>query len=128
MIDKTTHIPILVRDQDKALAFYVEKLGFEKRQDYGSKKGPRWLTIAPPGSEIEFALAKGEFVVDPRSEEGYQFTLTTPDCRGEVAKLKARGVEFREPAPVETPHGIVASFQDPDGNRFVLRQPPARGT
>lgn len=126
MLDKTTHVPILVSDQDKALDFYVGKLGFEKRQDYGQKGRPRWLTVAPPGAEVEFALVKGEFVIDPRSEEGYQFTLTTSDCRGEAAKLKARGVAFREPAPVETPFGILATFADPDGNRFNLLQ-PARG-
>ncbi len=126
MIEKTTHVPLLVRDQDKALDFYVGKLGFEKRQDYGQKGRPRWLTVAPPGAEVEFALIKGEYLLDPRGEEGHQMTLTTSDCRGEVETLKARGVEFRGPAPVETPFGILASFQDPDGNRFTLLQ-PARG-
>src|SRR6202022_240875 len=95
MLEKTTHVPILVRDQDKALEFYVGKLGFEKRNDYALKNRPRWLTVALPGAQQEFALVKGEFIIDPRSEEGYQFTFTTSDCRGEVAKLKARGVAFR---------------------------------
>jgi predicted enzyme related to lactoylglutathione lyase len=123
MLEKTTHVPILVRDQDKALEFYVGKLGFEKRQDYALKGRPRWLTVAPPGAELEFALVKGAFAIDPRSAEGYQFTLKTSDCRAEVAKLKARGVEFRGPAPAEMPFGLLASFQDPDGNRFALLQP-----
>lgn len=123
MLGKITHVPILVSDQDKALDFYVGKLGFEKRADYGGKGRPRWLTVAPPGSEVEFALSKGEFVTDPRSNEGYHFTLTTSDCRDEVAKLKARGVAFVDPSPVATPFGILASFQDPDGNRFNLLQP-----
>lgn len=122
MIDKTTHVPVLVRDQDKALEFYVGTLGFEKRQDYGQKGKPRWLTVAPPGSDVELALAKGEFLADPRAEEGYRITLATSDCRGEFARLKARGVPFREAAPVETPFGIVATFADPDGNRFTLRE------
>ena len=126
MLEKTTHVPILVSDQDKALDFYVGKLGFEKRNDYALKNKPRWLTVALPGAAQEFALVKGEFLIDPRSEEGYQFTLTTSDCRGEVTKLKARGVSLREPAPVEIPLGILASFQDPDGNRFNLLQ-PSRG-
>ena len=121
MLATTTHVPILVRDQDTALAFYVEKLGFEKRNDYALKGRPRWLTVALPGAAEEFALVKGEFIVDPRGEEGYQFTLTTSDCRGEVAKLKARGLTVA--APVETPFGWLATFADPDGNRFNLLQP-----
>lgn len=127
MLDKTTHVPILVRDQDEALEFYVGKLGFEKRADYGQKGKPRWLTVALPGAEVEFALVMGEYVSDPRSQEGYQLTLTTDDCRGEAAKLRARGVAFREPAPVETPFGVLATFQDPDGNRFNLLQPAKGG-
>lgn len=124
MIDKTMVVPIVVRDQDEALAFYVEKLGFEKRQDYGQKGRPRWLTVAPPGSELEFALVKGEYVVDPRGDESVQFTLSTPDCRAEAAKLKSRGVTLSD--PVEMPFGMLAKFKDPDGNRFALLQ-PAKG-
>jgi lactoylglutathione lyase len=124
MLEKTTHVPILVRDQDKALEFYVGKLGFEKRNDYALKNRPRWLTVAPPGAEVEFALVKGEFVIDPRSEEGYQFTLTTSDCRGEVAKLKTRGVVVEA---VEMPFGVLAKFDDPDGNHFALLQPAKGG-
>lgn len=121
MIDKVTIVPLVVRDQDAALAFYVGKLGFEKRQDYGQKGRPRWLTVAPPGSELEFALVKGEYVVDPRHDEGVQMTLTTSDCKGEVAKLQAKGVAVT--APAELPFGTLAKLQDPDGNRFALLQP-----
>lgn len=124
MLEQTTHVPILVRDQDKALAFYVEKLGFEKRNDYALKGRPRWLTVALPGATQEFALVKGEFLVDPRAEDGYQFTLTTRDCRAEAAKLQARGVQVGE--PIEAPFGVLAKFADPDGNRFNLLQ-PSRG-
>ncbi|HUR70288.1 MAG TPA: VOC family protein [Candidatus Thermoplasmatota archaeon] len=120
MLDKLTHVPILVNDQDKALAFYVDKLGFEKRQDH-SNKSARWLTVAPPGAAVEFALVKGEYLVDPRANESVQFTLATPDCRAEAAKLKARGVAVGEPA--EMPFGVLAKFLDPDGNRFALLQP-----
>jgi predicted enzyme related to lactoylglutathione lyase len=122
MIGKATHVALVVRDQDEALAFYVGKLGFEKRQDYGQKGRPRWLTVAPPGSQLELALVRGSYVVDPRAQEGCQFTLATPDCRAEVARLNANGVAVTDAAA--TPHGILAKFQDPDGNRFNLVQPP----
>src|SRR5690348_4346047 len=121
MIDKTTHVPILVRDQDQALGFYVGKLGFEKRQDYGQKGRPRWLTVAPPGADVELALIQGEYLVDPRGEEGAQLTFTTRDCRGEATKLKARGVTLTD--PVDMPFGTVARFADPDGNRYQLLEP-----
>jgi predicted enzyme related to lactoylglutathione lyase len=120
MIDKVSIVAVVVRDQDRALAFYTEKLGFEKRQDYGQKGRPRWLTVAPPGSELEFALVQGEYLVDPRAEDGVQFTLTTGDCRGEAAKLKARGVAVET---TDAPFGTLAKFSDPDGNRFNLLQP-----
>jgi predicted enzyme related to lactoylglutathione lyase len=124
MLQTTTHVPILVRDQDKALDFYVNKLGFEKRNDYALKGRPRWLTVALPGATQEFALVKGEFIVDPRGEEGYQFTLTTSDCRAEVAKLKSRGLAVEA---VDMPFGVLAKFRDPDGNRFNLLQPAKGG-
>ena len=47
MIQKLTHAPIVVSDQDKALKFYTETLGFEKRADYQQPGKPRWLTVAP---------------------------------------------------------------------------------
>jgi predicted enzyme related to lactoylglutathione lyase len=121
MIDHTTHIPLLVRDPEKALEFYVGQLGFEKRQDYG-KGAKRWLTIAPPDSDVEFALTAGEYTVDPRSQAGVHFTLTTSDCRREVQTLKGRGITFGEPEPLEMPYGLLATFEDPDGNRFRLLQ------
>ena len=123
MILKTTHVPLVVQDQDRALAFYVDKLGFEKRQDYGQKGRPRWLTVAPPGSDVEFALVRGEYETDPRGADGFRWTLTTEDCRADVAALKARGVAFEGKAPAEMPFGLLATFADPDGNRFNLLQP-----
>lgn len=127
MFEKLSQVPIIVTDQDRALKFYTQTLGFVKVQDSQQKGRPRWLTVANPGHDVEYILVKGEFVADPRSEEGCQFTFTTTDFRGEVAKLKARGVAFREAAPVEMPFGILASFQDPDGNRFSLSEPAKFG-
>lgn len=125
MIGATTHVPLVVSDHDRALDFYVGKLGFETRQDYRQKGHPRWLTVAPKGSEVEFALVKGEYRADPRATEGFRWTLTTSDCRADVAALKGRGVAFDGKAPAEMPFGILATFVDPDGNRFNLLQPKA---
>jgi predicted enzyme related to lactoylglutathione lyase len=128
MAQKLTHAPIVVRDQDKALRFYTEALGFEKRQDHQRPGHPRWLTVAPKGQEVEFILVKGEHATDPRAladaeSGGNHWALQTDDCRKDVEALKARGVRFTEPAPMEAPFGVVACFADPDGNRFSLLQP-----
>jgi catechol 2,3-dioxygenase-like lactoylglutathione lyase family enzyme len=122
MFEDFTHLPIVVEDQDRALEFYTGTLGFVKVQDSQQKGRPRWLTVANPGRQIEYILVKGEYVSDPRSADGHHLTFPTSACRGEVAKLRARGVAFREPAPVETPSGILAEFADPDGNRMYLAE------
>ena len=128
MIEKTTHVPIVVSDQDQALKFYTEVLGFQKRQDYQQAGRPRWLTVAPKGQEVEFILVKGTYAQDPRPPSdaesgGNHYVLGTDDCRADFAALKARGLRFKDPAPVEAPYGIAAYFTDQDGNHFALLQP-----
>jgi len=127
MIEKTTHVPIVVSDQDQALEFYTEVLGFEKRADYQQAGRPRWLTVAPKGQEVEFILVKGKYTMDPRPPSdaesgGNHCVFSTNDCRADFAALQSRGVQFKDPAPVEAPYGITAYFTDPDGNHFALLQ------
>ena len=128
MIEKATHVPIVVSNLDQALTFYTEKLGFEKRADYQQEGRPRFLTVAPRGQEVEFVLVKGKYTSDPRPPSdaesgGNQHVFYTEDCRKDFADLTARGVTFKDPTPVEAPYGITAYFTDPDGNHFGLLQP-----
>ena len=128
MIEKATHVPIVVRDQEKALKFYTEVLGFEKRQDYQLSGHPRWLTVAPHGQDLEFILVKGEYAIDPRpppeaDSGGNHWVFLTNDCRKDFEALQSRGVKFKDPAPNETSYGITAYFTDPDGNHISLLQP-----
>ncbi len=128
---KLTHAPILVSDQDKALKFYTEILGFEKRQDYQQPGHARWLTIAPKGQELELAVVKAITKVERSSADaldagGNQWVFHTDDCRRDVAALKAKGVRFRGEAPMENPFGVTAYFTDPDGNALALLQPRSR--
>ena len=125
---KLTHAPIVVRNQDEALKFYADVLGFEKRADYQQKGAPRWLTVAPKGDEVELILVEGVYSVDPRpaaeaDSGGNHLVFITNDCRGNFDALKARGVRFKHDAPVEAPYGISAYFTDPDGNHLTLLQP-----
>ena len=123
---------IWVHDQDEALAFYTEKLGFEVRADVTLPEmgNFRWLTVGPAGQEdvsIVLMAIPGEPVMDAETKEqvetlmgkGFAGTvfLTTDDCRGDYEELAARGVEFTE-EPESRPYGIDAGFRDPSGNRF----------
>ena len=128
MIEKLTHVPVVVSDQDEALRFYVEVLGFEKRADYQQPGRPRWLTVAPEGVDTELILFEGNYKLDPRAPPdadsgGNHFVFKTNDCRKDFETLKGRGVKFKDPAPVEAPFGIAAYFTDPDGNHLTLLQP-----
>jgi predicted enzyme related to lactoylglutathione lyase len=133
---KVANAQLWVHDQDEALAFYTEKLGWEVRADVTvAELGDfRWLTVAPPGQE-DFAVVLMAIPGPPMFEaetvqkirelmgKGVAGTvfLTTEDCRASYEELKARGVEFSE-APEDRPYGIDAGFRDPSGNAFRLTQ------
>ena len=127
---------IWVHDQDEALAFYTEKLGFEVRSDVTlPEMGDfRWLTVGPPEQDdvsIVLMAIPGPPVMDDETKtqvetlmgKGFAGTvfLTTDDVRGDFEELAARGVEFTE-EPESRPYGIDAGFRDPSGNRFRLTQ------
>ena len=133
---KISNAQLWVQDQDEALAFWTEKVGFEVRADVSLPEmgGFRWLTVAPPGQDdVSVVLMKipGEPIMDPATQaqvvdltaKGYAGTvfLTTDDCQGDYERLVARGVEFSE-APEERPYGIDAGFRDPSGNAIRLTQ------
>ena len=125
-----------VHDQDEALAFYTQKLGFEVRSDVTlPEMGDfRWLTVGPAGQPdiaITLMAIPGAPVMDPDTAEqvkalvakGFAGTvfLTTDDCQATYEELRARGVEFSE-TPEERPYGIDAGFRDPSGNTVRLSQ------
>src|SRR3954469_21836322 len=127
---------VWVHDQDEALAFYTQKLGFEVRNDVTMPEMGdfRWLTVGPPGQD-DFAIVlmaiPGAPVMDadPGDQvrevmsKGFAGTvfLTTNDVYASYDELKARGVEFSE-TPEERPYGIDSGFRDPSGNSFRLTQ------
>jgi predicted enzyme related to lactoylglutathione lyase len=125
-----------VHDQDEALAFYTDKLGWEVRSDVTMPEMGdfRWLTVGPadqPDFAVVLMAVPGQPVLDDEtrkqvldlSAKGFAGTLflTTDDCRASYEELKARGVEFSE-EPEERPYGIDAGFHDPSGNSFRLTQ------
>jgi predicted enzyme related to lactoylglutathione lyase len=123
MLDKVVYISVFVKDQDKALAFYTNVLGFEKRVDVPYPDGPRFLTVGLKGQDFQLILWPGTPGQGQRFQGRIpaQYTIATPDCRKAFEALKARGVKF-DTGVLEYPWGYVAGFQDPDGNRLQLRQ------
>jgi catechol 2,3-dioxygenase-like lactoylglutathione lyase family enzyme len=108
-----------VSDQDRALEFYVEKLGFEKRTDAPFGEGERWVEVAPPGAATTIAI------VPPREGESAgietRVALMTEDIDSEHADLRARGVEADEAVMrMGDPVPPMFFFRDPDGNRFLI--------
>ena len=114
-----------VADQDAALAFYTEKLGYEVRSDmpFGENQEMRWLEVAPPGSNARLALNP------PMMDEpgGSAIGVETPDVLGEHARLKAVGGIDLDPEPMRTPGApLMFMLRDLDGNTVVVvEQPPA---
>jgi catechol 2,3-dioxygenase-like lactoylglutathione lyase family enzyme len=111
-------VGVPVADQDRALAFYLEKLGFEKRLDVPFGKGERWVEVAPPGAATTIALVRAR-EGDPTGIDT-QVRLTTTDAAADHAALRARGVDAdAEVMPYPVPMFI---FRDADGNRLRIVQ------
>ena len=123
MLEKLVYVTVFVKDQDKALDFYTNVLGFEKRADVPKTDGPRFVSVGLKGQDLLLVLWPGT----PGHGQSYQgrstaaYTIETKDCRKAFEVLKSRGVKF-DTDVLEYPWGYVAVFQDRDGNRLQLRQ------
>src|SRR5262245_39955875 len=119
---------VYVDDQDKALHFYTEVLGFAKKADFS--QGPfRWLTVASPeepdGTELQLALN------DNAAAKAYQQAMFqqkqpaamffTDDVKGDYERIKARGAEFTMP-PTDVTGSTIAMLNDTCGNLIQLTQ------
>jgi catechol 2,3-dioxygenase-like lactoylglutathione lyase family enzyme len=132
---KISTAQLWVNDQEEALAFYTQKLGFEVRADVTLPKlgDFRWLTVGPAGQPdiaIVLMAIPEPPVMDTETAEqvraltakGFAGTvfLTTDDCHAAYGELKSR-VEFVQ-EPEEMPYGIDAAFRDPSGNNIRLTE------
>jgi len=121
-IDRVSTVTIAVADQDEALAWYTEKLGFERKVDVRSPEF-RWLTVALPLQvDVEFLLASW---FPDRIGKNATWVLSTRDCQGGYEELRARGVEFSQ-KPEMRPWGIEAILEDLYGNKYALVQETAQ--
>ena len=128
-------VGLYVRDQDEALAFYVDKLGFRVHTD--ARNGDyRWLTVQhPEQASFQLGLFKpGPPVHDPATAQALlevlakgampPLVLTVDDCRATYERLSACGVEFTQ-EPVARYGTVDAGFRDPSGNGWKMIE--ARG-
>ena len=122
-ITKLYSADIFISDLDKAIDFYVNKLGFEKRTDEPmDDQGHRWVEVVLPGSDTALILAHGFGHWSPERVGGYSgLMFSVEDMASTFETLKARGVTFKSD-PDPSPYGIFAEAQDPDGNTFILHQ------
>ena len=113
-----------VADQDAALAFYTEKLGYEVRSDsrFGEHGENRWLEVAPPGSSARLALNP------PMGGQpgGGGIGVETPDVMAEHRRLSAIGGIDIDPEPMTAPGApLLFMMRDPDGNHIAVVEAPA---
>src|SRR6476620_6084005 len=131
----TTHSPttlssigiamFTVADQDAALAFYTEKLGYEVRSDvrFGENDQMRWLEVAPPGSTARLALNPP--MNDAPGDGG--IGVETADVNGEHERLKGLGVDVDADLMQQPGTPRMFSLRDPDGNHiWVVEAAPAQ--
>ena len=117
-ISEVGRVMVPVSDQDRALEFYVEKLGFEKRADIPYGEGNRWVEVGPPGGSTAIAL------VPPREGESAgietRISFSTDDADALHGDLRARGVETDdEVMRMGDPVPPMFFFRDQDGNQLL---------
>lgn len=118
-IAKVGTVMVPVSDQDRAVEFFVEKLGFELRGDVAYGENQRWVEVAPPGGTTTVApVESGE-----REPPGVMTRIgfTSEDIEADHATLRSRGVDVDEEILREgDPVPPMFFFRDPDGNHYLL--------
>ncbi len=122
-----TVVSVPVSDQDRAKRFYADTLGFSVDIDSSFGDGMRWVMLRPPGSGTAITLVTWFETMPAGSLKGS--VLSCDDLDKTLADLAARGVSFNEDEVQEAPWGRWKTFDDADGNGWVLQQdnPDFRG-
>ncbi len=128
MTQKVTHVALVVRDYDEAIAFYRDKLGFEVIADEPRGGGRRWVLVAPDARGAPSLLLARADSAEQHARIGDQtggrvfLFLQTEDFWRDYREMQARGVSFTE-TPREEEYGTVVVFQDLYGNLWDLLGP-----
>src|ERR1700683_5757489 len=118
MITHLKFVGIPVLDQQAALKFYTDKLGFEIATDQPFSSTQRWIELRIGNSPTRFVLFTPTGHED-RIGTFFNGSIACDDVEATYRQLRQRGVEFIQ-TPQKQPWGTFAKFKDPDGNQFVL--------
>ncbi len=131
MIERLSHVTIVVEDIDEALDFYVKKLGFMKVTDNAVDGGYRWVTVAPKGQkDLEIVLQhpdsgmhgdEGARMLKKEIGKGTTWVFRVDDCKKTCEQMRKKGVEILQ-EPEALPYGTEAVIADLYGNKFVLME------
>jgi catechol 2,3-dioxygenase-like lactoylglutathione lyase family enzyme len=118
MISHVKFVSIPTTDQDRALAFWTERVGFRLVTDQHFDERQRWIELRPGSSDTRVVLFRFD---DHGPQPGMTFNgaFACDNVEATHAELTAKGVEFLGP-PTKAPWGSFARFKDPDGNQFLL--------
>lgn len=123
MIKRISNLTVVVRDQEEAMRWYTEKLGFEKHMDQRMGGDFRWLTVAAAGQkDLELTLASWKWYGNHQEDQVGKSTtivLESSDCKADFLNLQSKGVQFTNP-PKEEAFGTSAVFLDLYGNQYNL--------
>jgi predicted enzyme related to lactoylglutathione lyase len=123
MLERILYTSLMVSDQDRALDFYTNVLGFELAVDAPTADGQRFIAVGVNGQDFQLILWPGT-PGQARPADGRvpaSYTIETKDIRSDFEALESRGVKF-ETDVLEYPWGYIALFEDPDGNRLQIRE------
>ena len=125
MITAIHSATVCVHDQDRALDFYLNALGFRQLVDLPYGNGSRWIVVAPAGADTGLALVTPRDVgLGPESVGTHTgISLLADDISATYEQLREPGVQFTEP-PKRMPWGALPTwFNDQEGNQFFLSEP-----
>ena len=118
-VNHVGRVMVPVSDQDAAIAFYTEKLGFSLAADVSFGEGERWVEVAPPAGETNIALVPGRGDVQPGGMTNV--ALESTDLRADHDELKAGGVDVdAEMMGGDGTVPLMFFFRDPDANTLLL--------
>jgi catechol 2,3-dioxygenase-like lactoylglutathione lyase family enzyme len=113
-------ISVPVSDQDRSKLFYRDTLGFELIREEPMGPQGKWIQLSPKGCATTIALVNWFDSMKPGGLQGVMLNVT--DIDKEHRELSARGLTLSDIG--QQPWGRFATFKDPDGNGWILRQPP----
>lgn len=122
MIEKIATAAVYVDDQQEAVKFWTEQVGFEVHRDKPMGPQASWIEVGPPGAESCLVIYPKSMMED-WVERKPSIVFECDDVQRTYEEMRERGVQFTQP-PQEMPWGPFAVFVDPEGNWFGLRGRP----